>query len=197
MLIDEYMPHWDVRERHQLRIRASAGNAYAALRTADFGDQPIVRALLGLRALPAAIRGGREGIRALFVRATQPITLSTFESSGFRILAERPPVELVIGLEGSFWTLRGGLRPIDPAEFATNPVPAGLARGVWSFEVTTDGCHTCDVRTETRVATGPGARTPFRLYWSLIRPASGVIRRLMLRSIERQAAIEAARGGIS
>lgn len=183
MLIDDYMPHWDVRERHGLRIRASATDTYAALRTADFGNDPVVRALLGLRALPAAIGGGREGIRALRARASQPITLHSFESSGFRVLADRPPYELVIGLQGSFWKPRGGLRPVEPAEFATTPVPVGLARGVWSFEVAPDEDEACELSTETRVLVGPGASIPFRLYWLLIRPASGLIRRMMLRTI--------------
>ena len=44
------------------------------------------------------------------------------------------------------------------------------------------------VYTETRVrALGPSARRRFRLYWLLIRPFSGLLRRVMLNGIRAQA----------
>jgi hypothetical protein len=41
--------------------------------------------------------------------------------------------------------------------------------------------------TETRVWCAPDARAKFRLYWLLVRPGSGLVRRSMLRSIRREA----------
>lgn len=44
-LLDEYLPAYDVRERHRTRVRASAPATYAALHTADLAP-PLVRVLL-------------------------------------------------------------------------------------------------------------------------------------------------------
>ncbi len=44
------------------------------------------------------------------------------------------------------------------------------------------------VATETRIrALGPSARRWFRLYWLIIRPFSGLLRRAMLNGIEKRA----------
>ena len=51
-----------------------------------------------------------------------------------------------------------------------------------------DGGAGTSLETETRVlATNPGARTAFQRYWLVIRPASGLIRRIMLGAIARRA----------
>jgi hypothetical protein len=194
MLIDRYMQRWEARERHRIRVNALPESVYAALRTVDFGRHPLVRALLALRALPAVLTD-RERRRELRERAGRPITLAAFEEQGFRILAEDPPRELVIGLEGAFWKPRGNLRPVDARTFA-DPVPPGLARAAWNFAVVpaTDGG--CVLHTETRILTGDaGARRRFRLYWTLVRPGSGLIRRLMLRAIRAEAERSVVSGG--
>jgi hypothetical protein len=186
VLIDEFLPQWDASERHRIRVRAAPEQVYRALRTADLGRHPVVRALLLLRALPAALLTG-SGLRELRARATGPIGLEALEAQGFRVLAEDPPHELLIGLEGAFWKAGGALRPVDPSSFR-DPVPAGLARAAWNFRVTPEAPASCLLHTETRILTGDAhARRRFRLYWLLIRPGSGVIRRLMLRAIRAEA----------
>jgi hypothetical protein len=186
MLIDRFMPRWDARERHRIRVRAAPEAVYAALRTADLARHPLVRALLALRALPAVL-ADRSRRRELRERAARPITLAAFEEQGFRVLAEDPPRELVIGLEGAFWTPAGDLRPVDPLTFA-GPVPPGVARAAWNFSVDRVDDRSCVLRTETRILTGDAAaRRRFRLYWTLVRPGSGLIRRIMLRSIRAEA----------
>jgi hypothetical protein len=42
--------------------------------------------------------------------------------------------------------------------------------------------------TETRVRVAADAHTRFLLYWGMVRPFSGLLRRLMLRDIRRTAA---------
>jgi hypothetical protein len=186
VLIDLFLPQWDARERHQIRIQAAPERVFRALRTADLARHPLVRALLLLRALPAALTGAsrRQQLRA---RASGAITLAEFEEQGFRVLAEDPPHELLIGLEGAFWKPSGELRPVDPVSFQA-PVPAGLARAAWNFRIAPGRAGSCVLHTETRILAGEGAaRRRFRLYWLLIRPGSGLIRRLMLRSIREEA----------
>jgi hypothetical protein len=186
VLIDRFLPRWDARERHRIAIRAVPAEVYSALRTVDLAGHPLVRALLLLRAIPAALsRSPRR--RELRTRASQPITLATFEEQGFRVLAEDPPHELLIGLEGAFWKPSGELHPVDPVSFR-EPVPAGRARAAWNFSIAPASAGGCVLHTETRVLTGDaGARWRFRLYWLLVRPGSGLIRRLMLRAIRREA----------
>jgi hypothetical protein len=55
--IDEYMPRFDVRERHRVTIYAPADAVYAAVRSVDLGNSPMISWLFRLRELPAARRG--------------------------------------------------------------------------------------------------------------------------------------------
>lgn len=184
MLIDHYLPRWDVRECHHIRVAAPAERVYAALGDTDLGEALPVRLLLGARSLAGALMEGWTGARSLAARARAPITLRTFEARGFRRIAERRPTELVIGLEGRFWRPDGDLRTPPAESFASAPPAAGTARAVWNFALTSLPDGTTDLATETRVLCADGAaRRRFLPYWVLIRPASGLIRRYMLRAV--------------
>ena len=115
------------------------------------------------------------------------MTLSEFETRGFRVLAENPPHELLIGLIGSFWKPDGGLLPVDVAAFKGSQSP-GTARVAWNFSVVKQENDMCELATETRVKCADAkSRRYFGLYWAVIRPGSGLIRRYMLRSIREKA----------
>ena len=188
VLIDDYLPYWDVRERHRIRVAASPERVFAALGDTDLAAAPIVRLLLGARALPGALMRGGAGMRSLARRVRAPITLRSFEERGFTRLAERAPTELVIGLEGRFWRPDGDLSTPPAATFASTPPAAGTARAVWNFTLAPTGDGTTDLTTETRVLCADDAtRRRFVPYWLLIRPGSGLIRRCMLRAVRRAA----------
>lgn len=159
MLIDRLMPHCDFVERHATVARATPERIYAAIRRADFASHPIVRALVAMRGIR------RSSIYDMFC-----------------VLADDPPRELVLGVQGPFWRPDCKLHPID-AETFTGPVPPNAARAAWNFFIEPDG----RITTETRILCADDARTKFRLYWLVIRPFSGVIRRMMLRAIRREA----------
>jgi hypothetical protein len=187
MLIDDYLPKFDVVERHGLVIRATPARVWDALRAADFGRSPLLATLLALRALPSLLTAPRRTLRRLRERRAGPLTLDTFFSRGFVVLEERPDREIVIGLEGRFWTATADLRPTDARRFR-EALASGLARVAWDFraEPLPDG----GVRliTETRVRCADAAtRRRFRAYWLLVRPGSGLIRGAMLRAIRRVA----------
>jgi hypothetical protein len=192
MLIDDYLPRWDVRERHRVVVRAAAAEVWSALRTADLASSPLVGALLGIRGLPGALARGRAGVAALGREARAPITLASFESRGFRVLEERPREELLIGLEGQFWRPTGRIATPDVDAFRDGrPPAAGTARAVWNFTLdarATPGPGAVELRTETRVLCADAAtRRRFLPYWWIIRPGSGLIRRAMLHAIRRHA----------
>jgi hypothetical protein len=164
-LLDEVLPRFDFRERHAIRIDASAGKVFAALRAVSPGEMPVALLLFRLRGLRAA--GDRPLLEQMGRR--------------FETLAERPGRELVLGAVGQPWKLRGGeTRPA--ADFASFDEP-GFAKMVLGFHLA-EGT----LSTETRVLlTDAASRRRFRAYWLVIRPFSGLIRRLLLRAVKRRA----------
>jgi hypothetical protein len=196
-LLDELMPTFDVVERHSTLVRASPERVYAALRATDLGGSLVPVTLMALRRLPAAIitlvRSPRRMLaelrkgRTSRARRREGLRLADFERAGFRIVAERAPEELVIGLLGRFWTPRGGLcAMVSLDDFRTGP-PEGLALAGWNFTVRSERAGLTMLATETRVWCSANARARFRAYWLIVRPGSGLIRRAMLRSIRREA----------
>ncbi len=188
MLMDAYLPEYDVRERHTTRVHASMEDTYAAIREADLARSTLVKALLSMRALPGALRHGRRGLTELRRQGVNRVTLASFEARGFRILEESPPSELVIGLEGKFWLPTGDI-DTPPAEAFRSAAPAaGCARAVWNFTVVTTSHSAVELATETRVLCADAAtRRRFLPYWYLIRAGSGLIRHAMLRAIRSTA----------
>lgn len=119
LLIDDFLPRYDVRERHRIEIAAPVDRVYAAVRRLDMTGARMSRMFM-------RIRGMRLG--ACFA-------LDDFLRMRFAILGERPNQELLLGLAGRFWSMTGGLRPIDALTFRTFDEPAS-ARAAWNFSLT-------------------------------------------------------------
>lgn len=191
MLLDEWLPGVPAPaaiERHATYVRSPSAAVHAALWRADLGG-PIVRVLLALRVLPAALGGSRSARERLAVlRAGRDrLTLQGFVDWGFTVLCEQPEREIVLGLTGQFWKLGGGIVPTDVATFRHGP-PAGYAQAAWNFTLTPASQGGTWLTTETRVRCGDAtARRRFRAYWLVVRPFSGLLRRLILRAIRREA----------
>lgn len=156
--LDEAMPRWQFRERHEIHINADPQRIYDAIRAVRADEITLFRTLTWIR------RGGRnlpEGI--LNAGKTKPI-LDVATETTFRYLADDPPREIVVGTHIA--------RGIDAAmNFLITPEASG-----------------CRVTTETRVfAADAKARRRFALYWFVIRPGSGIIRRMWLRAVKRRA----------
>jgi len=188
---------YDVVERHRTLVRANPETVYAAIREADLAGGPIATALMGLRTLPAAliafVRSPMRAVAELRARRARRaerrggIRLADFERTGFHVVAERAPEEIVIGLLGKFWTPRGGLSAtVGVNDFRTGP-PGGYALAGWNFTVAPRPGGPTELATETRVWCAPDARSRLRMYWFVVRPGSGLIRRAMLRAIRREA----------
>jgi hypothetical protein len=111
--------------------------------------------------LTAVRRLGCRGDESILNAPDDEPILSVATRTGFRVLAGEPPRELVFGMD------------VAPQTFA-----------VMNFLVHDDGL----VTTETRVAARTdAARRKFAVYWRLIRPGSGIIRRSWLLAIKRRA----------
>jgi hypothetical protein len=181
-VIDRWMPVFDVATRHAIEIAASRETVYRILRTTDPSRHWLVALLMGLRRLPAQLAGP---VRAAPRPGADRGSLRG--PTGFCLLEEAPPGEFVLGLTGRFWTASGGLVPTDAEHFRDGP-PAGFARAVWGFALEDLGPRTTRLVTETRVRCAEAAsRRRFLLYWRVIRPGSGLIRRALLRRVRRDA----------
>jgi hypothetical protein len=185
MLIDEWMPAWDVHERHETRIRAGREQVWARVRALDFGRSPVIGALFAVRSLPGLLtaRGRRKMLDA---RRGGLLRI------GFVVLAESACDELVLGLVGRFWRPGGGIERVTPEELRGFDRP-GFAVAAWNFSLAAGGDGDwVRLATETRVrCTDPASRRSFRRYWTVIRPFSGLIRMEMLKSVRRAAEADA------
>lgn len=185
VLIDTYASKSDARELHQIEIAASAEVVYQSLWSADLGGSVIIKTLMGLRTLPGLLLhpASRHSKPAYYRRK---FTMQALIDSAFGKLAEEPGQEVVLGVAGKFWRPTGNVLPFDLRNFC-GPAPAGLARAVWNFHVQQMGPKRTILSTETRVVCGDAAsRVKFRTYWLFVRPFSGLIRRLMLKSVKRE-----------
>jgi hypothetical protein len=179
MLIDEFLPAWDVVERHNIRIQAGTDVVYRCLEEADLGAPRVIRFLLRMRGMPtgAGVGAGRRG----------SLNLRELERIGFMRLAEEHGRELVVGVIGRFWKLDGDLRRVAPQNFRGFTRP-GFAKATWNFHVAPHSSGATELATETRVlCLDRSSRRFFRVYWFFVRPFSGLIRRRILGLIKREA----------
>lgn len=172
-LIDQIMPDYDRREVHRRAGNASTAATWEAVHDLGGDEVTLMRMLMRLRSLG---RSRDDGNRTV---------LESFQRMGFRVIAEEPGDELVVAGIGRFWKLSGGLRRVEGREHFTQFDEPGYAKVAFNFRLD-DGT----LSTETRIAgTDAHARRRFGLYWLLIRPGSGLIRREWLRAIVRRAQV--------
>lgn len=188
-LLEDWLPVHQFAERHSVWVAAPPPAVFDAVATTDLASSWVVRFLMGIRAVPAALANPRAAWQRMHVRPG-PVTLRRVMGYDFALLAEEPGRELVLGLEGRFWTPTGGLVPIDAQHFR-GPLGAGLVRAAWNFAVepeARDGRPGTRLVTETRVrCADSAAHRSFARYWRIIRPFSGLVRRSMLAAIRREA----------
>jgi hypothetical protein len=179
VLIDRFLPDYEVVEHHAVDVEAPVDETYRAVKELDLARSPVVLALLFARGLPHLFTGA--------VKPKRRLRLDDMVDSGFVVLGEEPDRELVLGIVGKFWQLSSGVQRIEPAEFVGFDTP-GFAKAAWNFVVSARPTGGSRVETETRVAgTDDDARRRFSRYWWLIGRFSALIRRIMLREIKREA----------
>ena len=180
--IDRFMPAFEVREVHQTPGAAPAAAALRCAREARLQHDPVIKALFGLRTLPARLRAAPTP-----AASGDGSFLGEALAVGWRILSETPGREIVIGSVTRPWESDVRFRGLPPDDFAQFDHP-GYAKIVWTLEVDPVDAQSSVLRTETRVVTtDPESRRRFALYWSFLSPGIILIRHASLRAARRDA----------
>jgi len=171
------LPRCHFEERHSLDgIEGMPHDIIDAICRIDDTQDAVLSSLLWLRELPGRwlerIRPGT-GI---------PNTRKRFGLQNFAVL-ERSSCEVAFGLAGQFWKLDFGLVPVlNVASFRQLAGP----KLVLSFRVISQGGSHCQLETVTRVlCSDVSSLRRMKVYWGVIRPFSGWIRRRILRQVKR------------
>jgi hypothetical protein len=164
-LIDKYLPKYSFNEYHETTINGPIEEVYETAKNFDLSKSHLIKWLFKVRGLP-----------------TKRMHLQDFISDiGFSTIEENIPVENLIG----FWA-RYKIEPIlNPDDFIKNTISARI-KVVWNFYLEKLDSNQVRLSTETRVlCITPSAKVTFGLYWMIIKPFSGVIRKKMLRIIKQ------------
>lgn len=180
--IDDFLPRYHFSEIHEIRVRASRRPTWEAIHRVTAREIRFFTTLMAIRSLPAVLAGHVRPDGAL----ARPI-LDVALRSGFLLLAEAPPHELVVGTIGQFWRPTGPRLPLaGPGEFLAFDRP-GYARCAMDFRLE-DASGETRVITETRIFTPEAdVKRKFGAYWLVVHPGSAFIRRMWLSAIRRRA----------
>ncbi len=192
LLIDDWLPQFEVRDVAATTLRGSPARVFAAAREMNVLDDSLIRGVSTLREAPLRMLDWYRGV----TRAHPAPGLVTFETlargdRGFVLLEEdvRSPDgrhEVVLGAAGRLWTARPVLRALTADAFRAYDVD-GDARAVLGLRTEPAADGRSRVAVEFRVAPiGRGARLALRAYWTAIGPASGLVRRRALDRLKRE-----------
>jgi hypothetical protein len=173
MLVDEFLPVYDVSDTVATIVDADVALTWAALMDVDLIDvgrrRPLVAALGSLRILPDIVN------RLLHAQAPQrapgqlrlrDVTTLPPDQGGWILLAERDRDEIALGLIGKFWLPVISYAKVSPTAFERFDEP-GYAKTVYSLSVQPLGTRRTLLSGVMRTATtDEHARRWFRRYWT-------------------------------
>jgi hypothetical protein len=173
MLVDEFLPVYDVSDAVATMVEADKTTTWDALMQVDLIEvgrkRPIIGMLGALRALPEIVSHLLHGElpahmpKRLRLRDTANIPMG---EGGWVLLGERPGDEIALGLVGKFWRPVITFARVDAAEFRDFAVP-GYAKTVYSLSVRALGEQRTLLSGVMRTATtDEQARRWFRRYWT-------------------------------
>ena len=170
--LEQTMPVYHFHERHSRWIDASPEQVWQALTTLTLDQLTLTRALVAIR-----------HIRAHAATPAKPL----FTDGPVRMFEITPAAYAVGGVVARPWQHRPAR-----ADIASLEEFARFAEPGWTKYLTDFHLQPCNggvqLTTETRgYSTDSRARRRFAVYWALIRPASGLVRRDMLATVRRRA----------
>jgi hypothetical protein len=179
--LDEWMPRWQVGERHVLKIAAPPAKVFAAIHKVRADEILLFRTLTAIR------RCGGTGPESILNAPEEKPLLDVATQTTFILLDDMAPRELVMGtVIAAPRAVRESGR-LEPDLFRKT-LPSGVVLATMNFLVTPSEDGGSSVATETRVfANSPAAVRRFGIYWRLIHPGSDPIRRMWLRAIALRA----------
>ncbi len=176
--IQQFMPHWRMRQVDHVAVIAHPDVAYEAVRAVDLYRLPLARGLFALRLLPewiAALLGG-QGPR---LRPTATIEDITAPGNGFHLLSDGDH-EVVVGAVGRFWQKNIEFADVDRETFAGYD-HRGWGKLAWNIAVAPRAPSGSWITVDLRVDAGDEAAWDrFQRYWRLIGPFSHAIRRALM-----------------
>ena len=177
--LDQFMPEYEVAERHHVRVAAPAAITLAAAADTDFQQSRIIRAIFRAREFVLGAKPDAETRpRGLLAQTT---------ALGWRVLAEEPGRKIVVGAVTQPWLPNVVFRGLAPEEFRLFHEP-GYVKIIWALRADSVGKTESIFRTETRVmTTDPIARAKFRWYWARFFLGIVLIRRVMLGLLKADA----------
>jgi hypothetical protein len=173
MLVDDFLPAYDVSDSVATVAAAGAGAAWDALTEVDLIEvgrrKPVVGMLGGLRMLPDLAAHALHGEHA----PDMPASLKLGElvdappaEGGWILLGERPGEEIALGLVGKFWRPVIEFAEVGPGEFKGFAEP-GYAKTVYSLSVRRlEPGRTLLSGVMRTATTDEHARRWFRRYWT-------------------------------
>jgi len=171
-MLEQTMPVFHFHERHSRWINASPEQVWQGLTTLTLDQLTLTRALVAIR-----------HIRAHAATPAKPL----FTDGPVRMFEITPAAYAVGGVVARPWQHRPAR-----ADIASLEEFARFAEPGWTKYLTDFHLQPCNggvqLTTETRgYSTDSRARRRFAVYWALIRPASGLVRRDMLATVRRRA----------
>jgi hypothetical protein len=178
-VLDEFVPSYEVAERHSVRVQAPADVVLRAATQLKLEDSPVVWAIFRTRELVLGANRSAE---------PRPAGLADqMAALGWRVLHETPGREIVTGAVTQPWLANVVFRGLPPEQFKAFQEP-DFVKIAWTLRADPVGPDEAIFRTETRVATtDAGSRARFRWYWARFSPGIVLIRWFMLRQVKAEA----------
>ena len=179
--IDEFAPAFHFREQHETTIAAPPARVFEAIHAVSASEIALFQTFTWLR------RFGQAGPESIMNAPEHRPILDVATSTGFLLLQDRPPHEVVIGTvvvapPGTVRTPEFGA-----AQFKQLISP-GFATATMNFRIEETGPGSSRLITETRVfAADTSALRRFTPYWRTIYPGSAILRVTWLRAIKARA----------
>ncbi|MGE0461113.1 MAG: hypothetical protein AB7Q16_07065 [Vicinamibacterales bacterium] len=173
MLVDEFLPIFDVSDSLAAVVHAEVQATWDALMEVDLLEvgrqRPLVGALGALRMLPEMVSHLLHGEAMPAAPARMRLKDTTTQPSregGWVLLGERAPDEIALGLVGKFWRPVIEYAHVTPEGFRDFAEP-GYAKTVYSLSVRALDAHRTLLTGTMRTATtDEHARRWFRRYWT-------------------------------
>jgi len=188
LLIDDFLPRYDLTQVQHVLVAASPTTTYQVLRRVDVMESRLARALVWSQAVPKQLMRRARGLPTRVVAPAHAGFDDMLATKAWTLLAEEPGQELVLGLLWPFGQAVPQIPEVDPAGWAAFADP-GFAKVAWSMSVRPFGAGRTLVVSEARTAcTDAATARHFRLIWRGLGPFAALLKGRLLHLVVAGAA---------